>query len=311
MDVCTYLAFRNCIRNPHFHLRTIGHMTFDDSTVACTEHFVECVATAFGCSYMIYAPITLDAIHYARRAMSAFETTAGELGSFKVLPEEMLLDGIFASSCSLIVESLPAGTLLREALYTFSQEHLLEGLNELKQRLLRSGVCHMNLTLDNIIVDNNYRWHPIRSYYAIKGRRRDLKALKRLEEQIMECSLPESFVPTLGLLASRNELDYPGKVLPLCERRRRVITERGTGFCDEKGEMVIEDVYRSATDFCEERSVVTLKSGLMGVINRRGDYIVEPIYERIRFDTTTGDITAYQALDIHLFDYIGRAKSQD
>jgi hypothetical protein len=28
-------------------------------------------------------------------------------------------------------------------------------------------------------------------------------------------------------------------------------------------------------------------------------------------DTTTGDITAYQALDIHLFDYLGREKSQD
>lgn len=305
MDICTYHIFRSCIRNPKLHLRTLDDIVFDETTVACTEHFVECEATIFDCRVMTYAPLSLDAIHYANHAMEVLAATNGDLGNFKVVKNEILLNSHFASTCSLIIETLPQGTLLSEAIYTFSQEHLLQGLKNLKQRLLRHNVCHTNLTPDNIIVDSNYEWHPIRWYYAVKGKRKDYKAFKLLAERIHECSIPERFAPTLDILSHNNNIEYPGKRFPLRERRRRVITENGTGFKDELDNWVIEDIYRHATDFTEDRAIVTLKSGHKGIINRSGKYIIPPVYDKILFDTNNGESKAYNGLELTLFDYLG------
>ncbi|MBO5832048.1 MAG: WG repeat-containing protein [Alistipes sp.] len=307
MDLCTYLEFRRCMRNPQLCLRTLGDMLFDDSTLACTEHFVECAAEVFNCRYMVYAPLSLDSIHFANHAAQSLEGKE-DLVRFKVLAREMILSNPFASYCSLIVENLPQGKILSEAIYTFSYSHLMAGLQDLKRRLVQSGVCHRNLTPENIIVDENYVWHPIRWYYATSGKRKDYKAFRLLEERIRECAVPDDMAPHLNLIMSQGEIDYPGKRFPIRERRRRVITERGTGFVDDRDVMVIEDVYRRATDFQEDRAVVTLKSGLVGVINRHGRYIIPPEYDKIIFDVATGDSKAYKGVGFAVLDYFGNRK---
>lgn len=286
------------------HLRTLEDMVFDESTVACTEHFVECAGSIFDCQVMTYAPISLDAIHYANRAMEVLAPTNGALGNFKVIKNEILLNSHFASTCSLIVETLPEGTILSEALYTFTRGHLMQGLKSLKQRLSRNNICHTNLTPHNIIVDENYEWHPIRWYYAVNGKRKDSKAFKELTALIDECSIPDECEPSHETM-SHNHIEYPGKLFPIQERRRRVITRNGTGFKDEYDNWIIEDIYHRATDFTEERSVVTLKSGLMGVINRDGKYIIPPIYEELTFDINSGETKAMKGLTTTMFDYLG------
>lgn len=308
MDYCTFLQFRDCVRNPKLYFRTLGDISLDDSSVACTEHFVECIGELYNCRYMLYAPLTIDAIHYANRAAVTMSNCNGAFVNFKVLKDELLINNHFTSTCSIVVENLPHGTLLSEAMYTFSYSHLMQGLNNLKRRMAKHNICHSNLNPNNIIVDDNYEWHPIRWYYAVNGKRKNYKEFKNLAERIKECSIPDDYAPQLERISLLNGLDYPGKIFPLKERRRRVITDNGTGFVDQNNNLVIKDIYRHATDFMENRSIVTTKSGLKGIINRNGDYIIPPEYDDIIFDINSGDSKAYRNISLTIFDYLGEVK---
>lgn len=305
MDLCAYTIFRSCIYNPEKYLRTLGTMVFDDSTLGCNEHFAECVGVIFGCRYLVYAPLDLDAIHYANRAVELLSPADEDLGTLKIINNEVVQSSYFSGNCSLILEILPQGVSLCEALYTHSYGHLMQGLRDLKQRLARHNLCHTNLTPENIIVADDHTWHPIRLYYIVEGYRKQLKALKHLTERIKECSIPDTYTPTLNIFHIQGGIDYPGKILPLCERRRRVITQRGTGFYDENDRLVIEDIYRSATDFKGNRAVVTLKSGKVGVINRNGRYIIPPEYDEISYDVANGEFSALSGVMLTRFDYLG------
>ena len=85
-----------------------------------------------------------------------------------------------------------------------------------------------------------------------------------------------------------------------------MILSLGVGFKDKNGDIVIADEYLTATDFCSNRSVVQLKSGKMGIIDRKGRYIIEPKYSSINFNPTNGiSIVRDGELEIR-FDYCGK-----
>ena len=77
------------------------------------------------------------------------------------------------------------------------------------------------------------------------------------------------------------------------------------GFIDDRDVMVIEVQYRSATDFYENRSVVTTFEGRVGIIDRYGKYIIPPQYDRIEFDHQNGDSEAYVGDKVTIYDYNG------
>ena len=103
MDICTYHIFRSCIRNPKLHLRSLDDIVFDETTVACTEHFVECEATIFDCRVMTYAPLSLDAIHYANHAMEVLAATNGDLENLKPEGRIIAVSSEYADDIWLIV----------------------------------------------------------------------------------------------------------------------------------------------------------------------------------------------------------------
>ena len=168
IELCSYLDFRYSVLNPEKRFQSLKDSNFDVATIACSEHFAECVTEIDGKQYHLYAPISIDAIHYARRANEALLSSS--ITEYKILFGEMLIRSYFTDSCSIILEEFPEGTLLSEALYTHSRESLHQGLQDLKKRMSREGVCHTNLSPENIIVGDDHRWHPIRWYYALRGK---------------------------------------------------------------------------------------------------------------------------------------------
>ena len=109
--------------------------------------------------------------------------------------------------------------------------------------------------------------------------------------------------------ASVEASPYSSNRFRLCDNRRRFITERGVGFVDNRGIVIVPDIYRSAKDFVEERAIVTNHAGLEGIINKRGDVVVPIEYDRVEFDVESGVTKAYRGLECHTYDYMGNRLS--
>jgi hypothetical protein len=71
------------------------------------------------------------------------------------------------------------------------------------------------------------------------------------------------------------------------------------------GNILIEAIFRDATDFLEDRSIVTTHDNKMGIIDRKGRYIVEPLYDSIDFDVDDGISIVTNGNQSAKFDYFG------
>lgn len=308
MDICTFAQFRDSLSSPQTLLRTQHNILFEPDTLCCNKHFAEAKAQLNGLEVMLYAPITFQAADIARKAVEAIETTNGGFCDMHILEKEILYSGLFSGKCCMIMESVPPGIPLSEAMYTHSRTHLLMGLNKLKARLKRYNLSHNYINIYNIYVDSNHRWYTIRNFHLSQGVGNDNALFKELEERIKVCAFPDTTTETdkRRLFQYSIVKDKDGSTLyPIKESRRRFETSNGVGFKDRNGAVIIADEYLWACDFEEDRAVVCLKSGLRGVINRNGDYVIEPIYNDIDFDSYTGITTARINDEEHIFNYLG------
>ncbi|MBR4029231.1 MAG: WG repeat-containing protein [Alistipes sp.] len=315
MDICTITQFRDSLNSPETLLRTQHNIIFEPETLCCSKHFAEARATIDGRSVMLYAPITLQAANMARQAKRLIMATNAKMGDMQILDKEILYSGLLSGKCCMLMESIPSGTPLSEAIYTHSRTHLLMGLNKLKARLKHHDLSHNYLNIYNIIVDKDHTWHTIRNYHVTQGYGEDITMLKELERHIKTTALPDcdytSVMQQEQLLLNSIVSDNHGIILhPIKESRRRFVTPNGVGFQDRHGTIIIQDIYSWASDFEEERAVVRLKSGKMGVIDRKGNYIIEPLYDNIEYNSYTGISVANNGEQQTKFDYMGEVISK-
>lgn len=303
---CSPLHFRDSTRHPELWFTTLRNARFDEETLIYGKYFTECEALIGDRRYMVYAPTIYDATRMAKLSMLIFEECSSRISTIKYLRREIVVDPKYDIYTDVFLEEIPAGRPLSEAIYTSTQRHLLRGMRAFRRRLKENNIVLNNVDIDNIIVDESYEWHAIRCLYATYGQRRDDAAFRLIKDNIMEYSLTELPSDSSALDATRRE--YPGIKLPLCERRRRVVTKEGVGFVDERDTIVIPVQYLTATDFYENRSIVTTKAGGVGIIDRDGRYIIAPEYDRIEFDHEDGDSKAYRGDNVTLYDYNGRIK---
>ena len=297
------LVFRDSIRHPEVWFDALRKARFDEQTLAYGKYFTECEAIIRGKRYMVYAPTTYNSTRKALDSMEILNNTKPRISTIKFYAEEIIYDSIYASYVNIFTEKIPDGTPLSEAIYTFSQRELSRGLRAFKRFLSDNEICLNNVSIDNIIVGENYEWHPIRCLYATYGKRKDNDAFKLIKESIAEYGLRDDYNAEELIAAARRE--YPGIRLPMCERRRRVVTKDGVGFIDDRDIMMIAVQYQNATDFYENRSVVTTFEGRVGVIDRYGKYIIPALYDRIEFDHQDGDSKAYLGDEVTTYDYNG------
>ena len=309
MNVCTVSQFRDSLTYPHILLRTLRYIIFDPDRVSCTKHFAECSASLDSKRLMLYAPITTHGFEMASEATRILREIDEEYIDMHIIPNEICFSGLAMGECCMIVESFPAGLPLSEAIYTLSHDHLISGLNSLMSRFERYDISHNYLNLESIIVDSNYTWHTIRNCYINRGYGNDEESFnefrKLIDERAIRDNSNDNSHNDALLLHSTITDDNGNTLFPCKERRRRFITDRGVGFKDESGIVVISDIYTWASDFEEDRAMVCLNNGCMGVINRYGRYIIEPRYSKVEYSSYDGTSLVYDGELCARFDYLG------
>ena len=310
MDMCTPMQFANALMHPDICLRRFSALCYDPNTKIETKHFTEYHASYANHELIIYAPASLEAVDMTYDAIRLRPKRCPHISALCVVPNEILCSGIIPHRCSLIFEELPQGTPLSEAMYTHKHKHLEQGLVELQNYLKEIDLSINNLKPENIIVDSDHHWHVIRAYYlsydadnddAIFERLKELIALNALSDNFDNTSFAcEGFAP-YGCITTTDGR----QLFAACEGLRRFTSSEGTGFEDEAGNIIIEATFRDATDFLEDRSVVTTHDAKMGIIDRKGRYIIDPLYDSIDFDVEDGISRVVDGNKIAKFDYFG------
>lgn len=308
--MCTPMQFANALMHPDICLHRFSALRYDPSTKIETKHFTEYHAAYFSHEVNIYAPASLEAVRMTYEAIDLRPSNCPHISALCVIPNEILCSGIVPHRCSLILEEIPKGTPLSEAIYTHKRNHLEQGLIELQDYLKEINCSINNLRPENIIVDSNHSWHVIRAYYLSYNADNDNESFERLKEMIALNALSDNFDNT-GF-ACEDFAPYgcttaaDGRQLfAASEGLRRFTSSEGTGFEDEMGNILIDAIFRNATDFLEDRSIVTTHDNKMGIIDRKGRYIVEPLYDSIDFDVDDGISIVTNGNKSAKFDYFG------
>ena len=310
MNRCTIFEFRNAIAMPYKLLAELRNANIDFTSLTRTRYFAECQATINNDKILIYAPLEQLSIQLVYSANESLQRAYRDgLTRLEVLDNEMQHTSIDSANanngerCPLVIEPLPDGCPLLDAMNTMSRERLLNALAELDNMLRRYDISHNNLTPNNIIVDDMGHWHPIRKYYTCRGYGGDERALGELRRLIYEFTTPMEEVDI-------SELDpWRGRNINnsncLMESRRQYRTSEGIGFEDEFGKSVIAPQYIWASEFLENRAVVRNSENRVGVIDRDGKEIIPIIYDSVEYSVDSGRSNVGCNGLTSIFDYNG------
>lgn len=280
MDITTIVEFREALLNPELRFATLKNVVADIDSLSRTHHFAECRATIAGRSALIYAPISPRALSLARNAAEVLATVQSRTFTpFEILDAEILCGNDLKRRCTIVVEYPLRGQSFSQAQYTLSDVTLMQGLRRLENELKLCNISHNNLHSDNIIIDNTSTWHCIRQYYTTTGLGGDSVALENLREIIVRHSISSSTL---------NEPMSAYSISPMHENRVQIEESGLIGFADEAGRKIVECKYLWASDFAEQRAMVTTPERRMGLIDSLGREIIPPIYDELIYDVKTG-----------------------
>lgn len=307
MDKCTVMQFHNAMLHPEECLRRYHELRFEPDTLVRTKYFAQCRARLNDRSVMVYAPITSTSMTMINNTLRILPAKSMHINPIEVVDDEILCSGLVSHRCSLIIETLPEGKPLSEVIYTHTNSHLSYGLEELREELAHHNISINHLHTDTIIVDRQHHWHVIRPFYASAGKGRDIEAFHRLKKLIDRCSLSDLEDEGVVMEGFAPYGTTPGKTEHLLyEGLRRIYTEQGVGFEDEWGNVVVEAKYLRASNFMEDRSVVESLDHKMGIIDRRGRYIIPTEYDHVEFDVDHGISRVIDGTREARFDYFGK-----
>lgn len=306
MKICTTSQFLCSLKYPQSRLRTLHNIICDPETFLCDKHFTVMEGYIDDEEYLFYAPITNSGSKMMREAVSCASDIA--FCDIRIIEEEILYNGFNAGSCPLIIESMPDGIRLNEAIYTFSQSKLLEGLEAFKAYLQRLDISQNRLNTNNIVIDDSNQWHSICNYNLTRGFGNDSRSFMALERNINSSALPDK--PTAKSLEQLRlysiTTDKEGNTIyPIVESCRRFTSKRGVGFKDKYDNVIIKDEFLWASDFSSNRAVVKLKNSKMGIIDRKGRYVIKPLYSSVDYNPMDGISIVHRGEEQTRFNYLG------
>ena len=269
-----------------------------------THLAIECEVIHEGCRFLLLLPFrSEDLERIARVETEAQERSRGIVLINTILSEELtMVDSLGRKHhFDIILQAMPEGVTLKEAVTRYRADDLLLVIHKMKQRLDAIGFRHNNLTPSNIIIRDNGVAHPLRYWYAE-----------------WELFSDNDISPAIAYIKHHSNRDADSSRLPLfvgeeegCttptprEGITRLCKGGRYGFVDSDGVQVTPFIYTWASDFCEGRAIVA-RNGKMGVINSRGAKVIHQIYDTIEFDVESGIFTATRDRYKYLIDYEGK-----
>ena len=194
-----------------------------------------------------------------------------------------------AATCDVGLHRLPEGRPLSVCAAEFDAESLRSALDKLEAGLSELGFSHNNLKPGNLYVTSDGRLIPVRYHFARFGEGHDAEGFERLRQFVREqggkgqmlCDAEPSRYTTLP--------EFPGHLFvgEMSDQLVRVEDETGYGFVDTENRPVIAPQFVWAADFREGRAEVQTAQG-MGLIDKRGHYVIEPRYEIVDYNPYTG-----------------------
>lgn len=311
MSICTISSFREAMLQPSLYFSTLHDIHPINNSITRSKHLVECRAFIADSEVYIYAPISIEATSLVLSAHGILATTKGALSNIDIYHNELCCDMLSGKHCSIFIEKIAHGQLLSEMIYTLRRSTLLRGMSALKATLDRYNISLGNLHPENIIVDDKYRWHPIRCYYVTRGAEKDAAAFRHIEEQIMTYALLDDEACGIELCEPLSNYNANSRErYPLCEERRRVMVDGLFGFCNGTDDMVIAAEYIDASDFVEGRAAVTTRNGAMGLIDANGREIIATRYDKVVYNPNNGRSWVCKDGLWAQFDYNGETLSE-
>lgn len=279
-----------------------------EPSITVTSLFAEARVLVEGRGYLLCAPLRPDSFAAVEPALEIHR----RLRSRRLLPEcRVLCDELSyidsqgaECSCDLLLQRMPEGETLDCAVTHVDTGTLLAALGELTSLYVGLGIRHRNLKPSNLIFGDDGRLHAVRCIYlvnepdptAIAGEFAAVESCIRSHPEISGSCLPPVPEPLL------RKFD---EVQPLHDMMRLVCRDGLFGYVDAAGETVIEPRFTYAENFFENRAVVEVERGRMGVIDRSGRFVVEPVFDMVSM-TGEGDFRVRQGSRTGCFDYCGR-----
>ena len=283
--------------------------------ISRTTSFAEAEIVLNGAAYLLCCPLGPTAIPAVERTAARLKYIRSEfLTPYRILRREMrFTDALGRESCSdLILHALPAGTDLARALASGCDgEAVVRELTRMEEEFRRIGFVHGNLKAANVVLTPSHGLVAVRYHRSRFGEGSDSEAFEQLRRRALEhsaCGMLHD-CPAPLYRASEAAFDRHKWVSHMAEQLILVEDETGYGYVDGEDRTVIEPQFHWANDFHEGRAEVQLASGLMGLIDKQGRYVIEPRYRIVEFDENEGTVHVCRDGKWALFDYEGRPLS--
>lgn len=272
-----------------------------------TTRFAEAEITWGGRQWLLSMPLSPI-------ALTSIERTASQLGrlntewltEYRILRGELRWTDPAGSErrFDLVLQHLPAGKSVAEALHTQPADRLLAALDALQAALRELDFSHNNLRADNLRWVNG-RFVPLRYHDGHFGSPGDDAAFEALREQVRQNAGPMQVSDVEAAYTPQRRLTGHRWTSHVFEGLVCVEDESGFGFVDTNNNPVIPAQYLWAGDFREGRAEVETPSG-MGLIDRKGRYVIPPEYEIVDYAPSESVVRVRKGGRWAEFDYLGR-----
>lgn len=305
----TITYFEQALSAPHLHFATLRNVEVvlhnGRPLIRCSRSVIESEIILNDRRYLLIIPLDKRIIRHIEAIEDEMHNrTQGPLINNCILDQELELRSSLGHKqlFDIILQELPAGVMLDEAVHHYISDDLRQALIKMKSRLDAIGFRHNNLRASNILVCNSGVIRPLRYWHAEWEVYSD-NDITPLLELVDKHDDPDSnairnHLPSANTEEEREKQRYRGAV-------QRHIRGGHYGFVDSDGYQVTPFIYTWASEFCEGRAIVS-RNHKMGAINLDGKKVIPIIYKSLEFDISTGYFTATMGKYHYLIDYEGK-----
>lgn len=311
--MATISDFRAALDRPAAHFKRLADIACTGNGIVRSTYFAEATVERRDGLYRLYMPLRPDSLRYAELfTVRKRHIVSPLVPKMEILREEMYCGEMphRTGACDMLLEPAPAGITLAEAIRgaidASEAAALLEALGTLQASLDKADISLHNLREENIVVDAAGVLRPVRWYYAAVGRGRDEEAFDRIRAHVT------ALFPQTAGAAARQPAALPligaghMDMQPMSEGLTAVLDAKGWGFVDCDDRTVVRPRFKWVSCFCEGRAMVETQGGMMGLIDRRGRYVIPPRYKIVEYDSRSGNSHVCRGRKWGVFDYSGR-----
>lgn len=290
----TYLE--QALSAPRLHFKQLAQIELyrpnGNIEIRQTSRTIETIVILNERKYLLSIPLDDNVITNIERVEDEIHNRMqGPLISTRIYYDELTMINSmgYRHRYSIILQEIPNGKILTEAVCYYSATTLHNAIRTMKSRLDAIGFLHNNLHAGNIVICCDGVARPLRYHYA------EWRDYANNNTDALHEFIDKSAISIL----SDTEADYVGNttnINTLCTPKHNGLVRKFKcgcyGFEDSDGHRVTKFEFTWASEFQEGRAIVA-KNNKMGAIDCDGKRVVAIKYRSLEFDVVTGNFIGY------------------